>query len=147
MEVFNVIVRILHIGSAIALLGGTVFFLVVLIPSLKLLDDGLRGSILQIARKRFYRISHPALVLLLLTGFYNFYLNLGIYGKAHKAVHALIGIKILLALAVVFIVFAQTFGVLKGCPIRWAKINLALGVTIVILAAIVRALRMAAMTG
>lgn len=145
MDAINIVLRVLHVGSAIALLGGTLFFLVVMLPSLRLMEEGLRDSVLQIARKRFYRIAHPALLLLVLTGFYNFSQYLDDYKKASKAVHGLLGVKILLALIILFIVFAQTFGVLKGCPKRWAKINLALGVVIVILAAIVRSLRLSAM--
>jgi uncharacterized membrane protein len=136
-------IRVLHIGSAIALLGGTLFFLVVMIPSLKVMDEGLRASILQVARKRFYRISHPALLLLLLTGLYRFITDLPTYPRS---VHPLIGTKILLAVSILFIVFGQTFGVIKGCPIKWARVNLTLGVLIVILAAIVRGLRLAGTT-
>lgn len=144
MDILNILLRVLHVGSAIALLGGTLFFIVVMLPSLKVLDEGLRGSVLQVARKRFYRIAHPALLALLVTGFYNFYQNLEAYRKASAAIHGLLGIKILLALAVTLIVFAQTFGVLKGCPKRWAVVNLAMGVAILILAAVVRSLRMGA---
>lgn len=144
MQALDTVMRVLHIGSAIALLGGTVFFLVVMVPSLRLMDEGLRGSIFQVARKRFYRISHPALALLLVSGLYNFLTYLPRYNESHKAVHGLIGTKILLALAIIVIVFGQTFGAIKGCPIRWAKINVTLGVVIVILAAVVHGLRLSA---
>lgn len=142
-QALNIAIRIVHILSAIALLGGTIFFLVVMIPAVRVLDEGLRGSILQFARKRFYRISHPALVLLLATGLYSYLTNLKVYDQV-KATHGLIGAKILLWAAIATIVFAQSFGVLKGCPIRWARVNLVMGLLIVILAAVVRGLRMSA---
>ena len=146
MQAVDIIARILHIGSAIALLGGTFFFLVVVIPSLKVLDDGLRGSILQVARKRFYRISHPALLLLVLTGFYQYAQNIDIYRKGNKAaINGLLGFKILLALTILTIVFGQTFGAIKACPIKMARFNLAMGILIVIIAAIVRSLRLQAL--
>jgi uncharacterized membrane protein len=140
MTAVNIAVRVLHIGSAIALLGGTIFFLVVLIPTVRILDEGLRTSILQLARKRFYRISHPALLLLAATGLYTYLSNLHAYDNP-KALHGLIGMKILLWVAITSIVFAQTFGVLRGCPIRWAKVNLTLGIAVIIIAAVVRTLR------
>ena len=143
-QAVSIAIRVLHIGSAIALLGGVVFFLVVMAPAVKVLDDGLRTSILQVARKRFYRISHPALMLLLLTGFYNYLTNLDLYEKAPKAIHGLIGTKILLALVITTIVFGQSFGLIKGCPIRWAKFNVTMGILIVILAAVARSMRLSA---
>lgn len=138
----NIVMRIVHIGSAIALLGGAIFFLVVMLPAVRVLDEGLRGSILQVARKRFYRITHPALLLLIITGFYNFLTNMDVYRLAPKAIHGLIGTKILLALVITGIIFAQSFGLLKGCPSRWAKVNVTLGIVIIILAAIARSLRL-----
>jgi uncharacterized membrane protein len=128
-QALPIVIRVVHIGSAIALLGGAVFFLVVMLPAVKLLDEGLRSSILQLARKRFYRITHPAIVLLLVTGFYTYLVtNWPAYEKAPRQIHMLLGIKILLALAIMLILFAQTFGVLKGCPARWTKINIAMGI-------------------
>jgi len=141
-QTLNIVLRIVHVGSAIALLGGAVFFLVVMLPALRLLDEGLRGSILQLARKRFYRITHPALVLLWITGLYNYTANMKLYNEAPKAIHGILGTKILLALAITIIVFAQSFGILKGCPSRWAKVNVTLGILIIILAAVARSLRL-----
>ena len=138
----DTLLRFLHVGSAIALLGGTLFFLAVMIPSVRVLDDGLRTGILQAARKRFYRITHPALTLLILTGFYNYVKSLPAYDQAPKYIHAILGAKILLALTVAAIVFAQSFGILKGCPIKYAKANLAMGILIILLAAAVRSIRM-----
>ena len=139
-QYLDTILRFLHILSAIALLGGTIFFLAVMIPAVRILDDGLRTSILQAARNRFYRITHPALTILILTGFYNYVKYMPDYKLAPKYIHAILGVKILFALTIAAIVFTQSFGLLKGCPIRWAKLNLILGILIVALAAVARTL-------
>ena len=144
-EVLNIVMRVLHIVSAIALLGGAIFFLTTMLPAVRVLDEGLRGSVLQLTRKRFYRITHPALLLLLITGFYNYIRNMDIYRAAPKAVHGILGTKILLALIITVIIFAQSFGLLKGCPVRWTKVNVALGLVIVVLAAVARSMRLGAM--
>ena len=145
MEVLDVILRVAHIGSAIGLLGGALYALAAMLPAMKMLDEDLKQKMMTVAQKRFYRISHPAILLLLISGFYNFAINLGVYGDAHPALHGLLGTKILLALVIFFIVFAQTFGVLKGNPGRWLKINVTLGAIIVVLAAVVRHLHLAAL--
>lgn len=145
MDVLDVILRVAHIGSAIGLLGGALYALAALMPAMKTLDDDLRQKLTTAAQKRFYRIAHPAILLLLLSGFYQFVVNIGVYGEAHPALHGLLGTKILLALVIFGIIFAQTFGVLKGNPGRWLKINVTLGAIIVVLAAVVRHLHLAAL--
>lgn len=146
MDILTVIIRILHVGSAIALLGGTLYALAVLLPATRLVDEGLRGSLLQLAQRRFYRVAHPAIVLLILTGAYNFWINLDAYREVGPISHGLLGVKILLALAILGIIFAQTFRVLPGPPARWAALNLTMGTIIIIIAAIVRHLRLDAIS-
>ena len=142
MEVLNVVMRVVHIGSAIGLLGGTLFALVAFIPASSTLEEGPRESILGIVSRRFYRIAHPAILLLLISGGYNFAIQLDAYREAGPLAHGLLGIKILLALVIFGIVFAQTFGVLKGRPGRWMMVNITLGTLIIILAAVVRHVRL-----
>lgn len=142
-----ILIRVLHIGSAIALLGGTLYAVFTLGMALRVVDDGLRSSIVEASRRRFYRTSHPALVLLILTGFYSFFRDMTAYKEIGPIAHGLLGVKILLAIIILAIVFGQTFKVLKGSPATWAKVNLTLGFVIVILAAIVRQLRIEHLTG
>ena len=146
MDILAIIVRVVHVGSAIALLGGTLYAVTILMMSLRVVDEGLRSSILETARRRFYRIAHPALILLIATGFYSFIRDMPIYKEVGPAAHGLLGVKIILAVLILGIVFAQTFKVLKGNPLTWAKVNLLLGTIIIILAAIVRQLRIEHLT-
>ena len=50
------------------LLGGSVFMLFALHPSMKLLDDEARGKLRQSVRTRWGRFVHAGIGLLLLTG-------------------------------------------------------------------------------
>ncbi len=144
MPILDITMRVLHILSAIALLGGTIFIVIALLPALRLVDEQFKSSLMEIVKKRFYRISHPAIVLLLITGIYSWMKNIDVYRLSSKQngplLQGLLGTKVLLAAIVIVIIFAQTFKVLPGPPARWAKVNLALGLIIVILAGIVRSL-------
>ncbi|MBI1371899.1 MAG: hypothetical protein GC159_03950 [Phycisphaera sp.] len=143
----DIVVRLLHILAAIGLLGGVLFMVVGLLPASKLVeDDEARASLLLTAKKKYYKVSHLAIVLLLATGVMQWMHNHDAYEAGNKKlIAALLGTKVLLALIAFSIAFADTFKVIKG-P-KWAKINIVLGVTIVILAAVVRHLRLEALTG
>jgi uncharacterized membrane protein len=145
MEYLPLISRWIHILSAIALLGGALFAVVVVLPSLRVLDEGLRSSLMEVLKKRAYRITHPAILLLLATGMYNFMSSMDVYKQVGSTAHMLIGIKLLLALGILAVLMGQTFGVLKGCPSRWMKLNIAMGLIIVLLAGFLRHLRLEAM--
>lgn len=145
MDILEFLMRLLHIGSAVALVGGWIYMLVVLSPAMRLVHEGLVETIQTMAAKRFIRISHPSMTFLLISGFHQFWINMEVYRKASKLVQPLIGLKMLLALAILFIIFAHAFKVLKGSPLKWAKINLALSILVVVLAVWVRQLKIEAM--
>jgi uncharacterized membrane protein len=145
MEILDLLMRLLHTLSAITLLGGWLFMLAAMTPAMRLLDATLAESIQQMALKRFIRLSHPAMTFLLVSGLFNFWRNLEAYKKASKLVHPLVGVKVLLALAMLFITFAQAFKVLKGPPVKWVRLQAAMGLTVVALAVVVRHLRLDAM--
>jgi hypothetical protein len=144
IEILPLISRLLHIASAIALAGGTAFLLIGLLPAVKLLDRELADSIVSMAARKYYKVSHLAAFLLVVTGFYNFFLNRDVYNVSeHRAlIHPLIGTKILLGCVIVTIVFLAAFRVLPGPPTKWAKLNLVLAIIVVILASLVRQLRL-----
>jgi len=145
MEIISIISRFVHLGAMAALLGGTLYMVFAMRPAMKLVDDQLGESITQLAAKRFMRITHAAVALLILTGAWNWYVNVEVYREADKLIHMLLGIKILLAIAIFVIIFASATKVIKGNPARWAWINITLATIIIILAAIVRDLRLDAM--
>jgi uncharacterized membrane protein len=99
----DVLSRIIHVGTAIVLVGGTVFVRFLLLPAADKLSpeshETLRASIGRVWK--FF--VHVGIVLFLLSGFYN-YLVVTMPGhRGDSLYHMLIGIKILLALVVFFL--------------------------------------------
>ncbi len=132
--------RILHVGTAIVVVGGTFFIRFVLFPAAtqNLTDDvhvRLRGAVIGIWK----RIVHAGIVLLLLSGGLNYYrvLAKGTH-KADPLYHALLGTKILLALAIFFIASvlvgrSPAFEGLRRNAPRWLLVNLLLAAIIIAL--------------
>jgi len=107
MEAIYVISRIVHIGTAIVVVGGSVFLRCVLLPAVKSMSpaehDQLRARVLGIWKK----FVHGGIALFLLSGGINY--AKVIVEHSHKGdglYHGLLGTKILLALAVFFIASA-----------------------------------------
>lgn len=145
MEIFNIIVRFIHIASVAALVGGTLFMVFAMSPALKLVDEQLRQSLLTLARKRFMRISHAAMTLLILSGAWTWYVSFEDYRQAGKALQPVLGTKVLIAVVIFAIITGVATGALKGCPTRWGWINVGLAAIVILLGAVVRHLHMAAL--
>ena len=150
MDFVNVIIRLLHILSAIGLLGGTIFVVFALVPTLSHIEPELRVAIFSRAKKRFYRVAHPAIILLIVTGAYSWGQNARAYeaytDQNGPMLQALLGLKVLLAVIVTVLVFADTFKMLPPPATSWPKINLVLGLVIVLLASIIRMMHMQVLT-
>lgn len=129
--------RWLHILSAIALLGGSIFSLFVLMPAARELSepehDKLRAGVLS----RWKKFVHGGIALLLLTGFYN-YMNAIPTHRGIKLYHPLIGTKILLAF-VIFLLASLLVGRTSAATAMrknakfWVGVIVLLGVTIVLI--------------
>ncbi len=102
MSTIDVISRILHVGTAITLIGGSAFMLLVLIPAASQLGEETHKKLSAAIQARWKRFVHIGIALFLITGFYN-YLQAIPNHKGDGLYHALIGTKILLALLVFFI--------------------------------------------
>lgn len=101
MQLLDTISRIVHIATAITLIGGSVFALCVLMPSLKALSDDSRQQFAAAINGRWKRFVHGGILLFLLSGFYNYFRAM----PAHKGdglYHGLLGTKMLLAFAIFF---------------------------------------------
>lgn len=103
-----VLMRWVHVGTAIVVLGGSVFMRFVLMPAAAPLPeadhDALRGRIMS----RWRKIVMIGIALFLLSGFYN-YLVVAVPGhKGDGLYHGLMGTKILLAFVVFFLASALT---------------------------------------
>jgi uncharacterized membrane protein len=102
-QIIALVSRWLHVGTAIVLLGGTIFMRFVLLPAaMKLATDAhdtLRGHLM--ARWKF--VVHAGVALLLATGLYNYIAVTMPVHKGDGLYHALIGVKILIALGIFFV--------------------------------------------
>ena len=99
--ILPLISRWAHIGTAIVLVGGTVFMRLVVMPALDEHSGDLTGRI----RDRWKKFVHGGILLFLVSGFYN-YVTLMPRHKGDGLYHMLVGTKILLALFVFFLASA-----------------------------------------
>jgi hypothetical protein len=144
----SVIMRWLHVASAVVALGGTVLMRFVLLPALERLPNG--DEVLTALRAPFKRLIHMGLGLLIFTGFFN-YLVIAIPAvrAAREAgptplegYHGPMGIKILLSL----VLFVIAILLLKPVPAlhenrkTWLSVNVVLGVIILAIGAYLRRL-------
>lgn len=135
MWLIDTLSRIVHIGTAITLIGGSAFTLFVLMPAAKELDEPSHNSLAAAIGARWKRFVHGGIALFLLSGFYNFARSV----KNHDGdglYHGLIGIKMLLAFAVFFLAAALVGRSQKLEPIRrerrkWLTVMVALAAVIV----------------
>jgi len=135
--------RVIHVGTAITLVGGSVFMAFALMPAAaaKLSDeehDRLREGVLG----RWKKFVGPGIGLFLISGFYNFARMVPLH-KGDSLYHALLGTKILLAFAVFFIASALV-GKSKGLEgmrqnrAKWLKVLIILAATIVCISGFVK---------
>jgi uncharacterized membrane protein len=130
--------RILHVGTAIVIVGGTFFVRFVLFPAARqTLADDVHASLRTAIMGTWKKIVHGGIALFLLTGGLNYYRVIA--EKTHKGdplYHALLGTKILLAMAIFFIASALVGrsaafeGMRRNTP-RWMLVNLLLAAVIV----------------
>lgn len=139
--------RWLHLSAAIIAIGGVAFQRLAYIPGLMgALVDPSRETVREAVRRRWAPIVHACIVILLLTGGYNFVVQALPPKIEPMPYHAIFGVKFLAALAVFFIAsilvgrgqgFANLRNNAKGA-LTWL---LVLGVTIVLLSGILNQVR------
>ncbi len=137
--------RWLHLVAAIIAVGGAVFARFALLPAMHLVPEDARGQFHEAIRARFSRLIMVSIALLLVTGFYNYLRNEVPAHHGQGLYHGLMGTKILAALAVFFIASAlvgrsPAFEPIRAKRKRWLTLNVLLGLTIVAIGAILRAI-------
>ena len=106
MEIVSLLSRWTHIGTAIVLVGGTVFLRFVLTPAAAQLADDQHAKLKELVMGTWKKFVHAGIGLFLLSGFYNY---IAVQAPKHKGdplYHGLMGGKILIALAIFFIASA-----------------------------------------
>lgn len=135
MEAMSILFRWMHVGTAIVLVGGTCFLRFVLAPAAAQLSDEEHAKLKELVMKKWKMFVHIGIVLFLVSGFYNFIVVQVPRHRGDSLYHALIGIKILLALAIFFFASAlvgrsKTFDGMRANAKKWQTV-------IIVLAAIV----------
>ena len=133
--IFDALSRWAHVGTAIVLVGGSVFMRFALLPAASKLSDEehdkLRDGIMSVWRK----FIHIGILLFIISGFYNFSRMVPNH-KGDSLYHALVGTKILLAFVVFFLASAlagrsKTFEGMRQNRKKWLSILILLAAVIV----------------
>jgi len=139
---FDVVSRVLHVTTAILLLGGSLFSLLVLQPVVRSQAAPIPSLFADEIRGRWKRWVHVGIAVFLATGFYNYFRAMPLH-KGDGLYHALIGTKILIALAVFFLASVLVGRSQKFEPWRqsatWPlKLLCILGIAIVVISGFVK---------
>lgn len=142
MDILDIVSRIVHVSTAIVLVGGSVFSAFVLLPAAGALDETPRTELLAHVTKRWKRFIHSGILLFLLSGFYNYFQAIPNH-KGDGLYHALVGTKIILALVIFFIASAlvgrsSAFDKLRQNRGTWLKILVLLAAIIVAISGFVK---------
>ncbi len=97
-QILPLISRWAHVGTAILLIGGTAFFRLAVIPALQGDNAELLGRI----RQNWKKFVHFGVLVFLASGIYNFLQAIPQH-KGDGLYHALVGVKMLLAMFVFFL--------------------------------------------
>ena len=143
MEPLALVMRILHIVPAVALAGGILFMWSSLLPGIASLDEEARKSVLAAVRGKWAKVVMGCSALLLASGLYNAIQNI-IHNDYVLPYHALVTLKLVLAVAVMFITArlggrsdsAEKFR--EKTPF-WMSINTALVVVVIVLGSTMKA--------
>lgn len=115
--IIDAISRVTHVSTAIALVGGTSFVLFVLIPCTHAVSEADRIEFQSAINARWKRFVGIGILLFIVSGFYNFIRAVPNH-RGDGLYHALLGVKILLALAL-FIIAAALVG--RSQPLEFIR--------------------------
>jgi hypothetical protein len=142
MAFLDVLMRWVHVMSAVLAIGGAFFLRVLLPKGLALIDEPRREEVLLRCRRAFKMVVHPAILGLLVSGVYNTVRNWPKYSLNRPLLHGLWGPHLLLGLAVIAISLWLLAGKsLRPNHRRWMGINLALMLTTVLVASALKQAR------
>ena len=142
MEVIDIVSRIVHVGTAITLVGGMAFTLFVLIPSASRLGKDAHDLLAAEVKGRWKRFVHIGLLLFIVSGFYNYFQAMPLH-KGDGPYHGLVGTKMILAFMIFFIASALVGRSAKLQSMRdnkvfWLRIAVLLAAVIVAISGYVK---------
>ena len=135
MLILDVLSRVVHVATAITLVGGSLFTLWVLMPSAKELDDDVHQKLAAAVGARWKRIVHVGVLLFLVSGIYNYVRAIPGH-RGDGLYHALLGVKMILALGVFFFAAALVgrspkLQAIRDNRAKWLRVTVALAAIIV----------------
>lgn len=147
MNSTELVIRVFHIFGAVIALGGSIYAFKVIRSVLPLVSDADRDGVREAIRKRWAGLFMMGITLLLVTGLYNYIVYKMPQHKGQSGYHAVMGVKILLAMAIFFIGSAlagrsPAFEKMRTNAGFWQIVNITLGFAILILAGIAHAMPM-----
>ncbi|NND98073.1 MAG: hypothetical protein HKN47_12165 [Pirellulaceae bacterium] len=142
MLIVDILSRIIHVLTAITLVGGSIFTLLVLLPSAKELTEDAHNTLAAAVTGRWKRFVHNGILLFLVTGMYNYVRAVPLH-KGDGLYHALVGTKMLLALGIFFLAAALVGRSAKLESIRqhrakWLRVLVLLAVVVVAISGFVK---------
>ncbi|MGZ0173970.1 MAG: hypothetical protein ACKVHE_31050 [Planctomycetales bacterium] len=142
MQVIDTVFRIVHVATAITLVGGSVFMAFVLAPAAAQLSDAEHDKLRAALLGRWKKFVHLGVVLFIVSGFYNFAQMMPDH-KGDRLYHVLVGTKVLIAFSVFFIAEAlvgksKAFEKMRANRPKWLKILVLLASVIVCISGFVK---------
>jgi uncharacterized membrane protein len=136
MQFLDILSRWTHVGTAIVIVGGSVFLRFVVMPTAAELPDDEHQMFRERILARWRKFTGAGIGLFLLSGFYNYLVVAMPYHKGDKLYSALLGIKMLLAFIVFFLASALAGRSAKFEPLRqnaakWLAITILLAAVII----------------
>ncbi len=139
MLYFATFFRWMHIFPAMALIGGIFFLRFSFQPAVRELEDEHRANFQDVVRRRWSKVVMGTASMLLLSGFVNMMLTIKAYDFPGGYYHPLLGLKLLLALAILYITSllsgksenAQKF---REKESMWLNVNVGLAVVLLMVA-------------
>lgn len=151
VPVVDVISRIVHVFTAITLVGGSVFMAFVLAPSANELDEEAHQKLREAIVGRWKKFVHGGIALFLISGLYNYMVMIPRH-KGDGLYHGLVGTKMIIALGIFFIASAlvgrsKTFEGMRAQRAKWLKILVLLAVIVVAISGFVKVRGIPAVAG
>lgn len=133
--IIDSISRIVHVSTAIVLVGGSVFLTFVLLPTAAQLSTDEHDKLRNLINGRWKRFVHAGILLFLITGFYNYFQQMPKH-KGDGLYHALVGTKMLLAFGIFFLASvlvgrSAAFESMRASRAKWLKLVVLLSAIIV----------------
>ncbi|GAB4153140.1 MAG: hypothetical protein Tsb009_29400 [Planctomycetaceae bacterium] len=139
----DVLFRVLHVGIAIVVLGGSIFLRFVLMPAADQLPDDDHTALRERIMGRWRKIVGIGIGVLLISGLYNYIIVMVPKHKGHGLYHALLGTKMILAFIVFFLASALTgraaaFEGIRKNSKKWLLVTILLGLVVVLISGYVK---------